>query len=1160
MTEQPTDPANKARDAFLDVYRQDIAAGRRRTLDDYQQQFAGHEETIAQEWAWLEPASVNGQEAQHRRVSRPDVIGPYRVLEELGRGAQATVYLAEHQKLHRRVALKVLHASATLDDTTTQRRFRREAEATAGLEHPGICSIYETGRSDGQTWIAMQHVAGATLAAHLQRAREPGSSPTVRLPLRESQGSTESSGSSSRGTMRSDLMRVVAFFEQTALALDAAHEQGLVHRDVKPGNLIVRDDGQPVVLDFGLAHDDDGHDLGLTRSTDVLGTPYYMAPEQLRHDSKNVDRRADIWALGVTLYECLAGRRPFSATSRESLYRQILSEEPAAPRLLNPQVSHDLEVVVLTALDKDPDRRYQTAADFAEDLRRVRCYEPIQAKPVSTWGRVWRWSRRHPAVALSSSIAVLSLLIGLGVSLFLQTRLASTLTSARALGLASAASKEVASNPACAMLLALEAIALEDRIETRSALHQTLARCREEVYFPTEGSVISADALPDGSKFVTGSVGGFVQCWSRDGELEWQYQHPYDNSLRGDRRACMLTAFVGEQRDRVVAAFRDGELRMWDLSGQLLDEYAPSPQKDVSYCGHSRTAAATGSQFLIGFDGSVQLLKIVGPTRDQLEQAQSFPKPGAEGVWSCSDDWQWIATSNGKRRNDAGNLWQRRADGHYERVDSLLESDQKTGLYGLAFSKSRLLIGMQGHDSVCFDIAKDTRTYFGSGGAQLVSWLAGDRFVAGSEGGKPLIWDQPGAPAITPAARPDDRSVLTGSSIATSQGGTMFATCNQTGSIQVFEAPLPTSPADSTEPRLQYTLRGHFGLPAGAMFTNGDRELFSWSSGARLWNLQSDLEWQGLNGSLAFSPEPEGSRLLAGWQLLDADRQAVGKKLRGAGKWAGGACFSSDGKYVSLRSDGKYVSRRSGPEIHVYATADGTLIDRHPAKDKDGAVCMVPDSSEVLYLDIDHEVATFHNYLTGKNRPGPTLGCYAWGAACSPDGNSIAVIARPNQILLFRQTATGWTRHAVRDVFETMRMIVYSPEGDQILVGADDGRIHAFDADLRATNLPFVGHRQRITCIRYSRCGQLIATTAKDGSARLWHKDGTALAVLEVDGGGMQICAFTPDGRHVLTSGGKVVRKWFLHTEDLIAAAKARTRRELLPAERAKYAELLGDR
>jgi serine/threonine protein kinase/tetratricopeptide (TPR) repeat protein len=422
MSNAPVDSPRAVRDAFLEAYRQDLATGLPRPLEDYQRQFPGHEAEVAEEWAWLEPGSVTGVDHEPGAAVTQQSLGPYRIVRELGQGAQATVYLAEHETLHRRVALKVLRASLGAPSSTAARRFRREAEVTASLEHPGICSIYDTGQSGGLTWIAMQYVPGTTLAARLARRDLDGSASELRLP--QSDASAAASGSSQGGgsSGRSDLMQIVAFVEHAARALHLAHERGLVHRDIKPGNLMVADDGRPVVLDFGLAHAGEGDALGLTRSTDVLGTPNYMAPEQLRSDTNGgVDRRTDIYALGVTLYECLTRRRPFAAVSREALYQQILTAEPTAPRSLNPQIPRDLEVVLQTAIEKDRNRRYQTALAFAEDLRRVRQYEPIQARPISAWGRLTRWARRHPDVAGSAAVAFAALVAGLTTSLvFLQ--------------------------------------------------------------------------------------------------------------------------------------------------------------------------------------------------------------------------------------------------------------------------------------------------------------------------------------------------------------------------------------------------------------------------------------------------------------------------------------------------------------------------------------------------------------------------------------------------------------------------------------------------------------------------------------------------------------------------------------------------------------------
>jgi serine/threonine protein kinase/tetratricopeptide (TPR) repeat protein len=358
-------------------------------------------------------------------VPVPPSIGPYRIVRELGRGAQATVFLAHDPALNRQVALKVLRNVLAVEASTLVRRFKREAMAMANLEHTGLCTVYDTGVDDGVAWIAMRYVAGRSLAELL--AGQPGASGIGRgmpTPIDfQTNTDTARDGSSPSGTgtgSDNGVMRTAALFEQAARALHVAHEHGVVHRDVKPGNLMLTDAGSPVLLDFGIAHANDGDEgQGLTRTADVLGTPAYMAPEQLRAEPGGIDRRVDVYGLGVTLYECLTGTRPFDAVSREALYRQILDTEPRPLHASGRGIPRDLEVVVATAIEKDPDRRYSSALEFAEDLRRVRCHEPIRARRISAMGRVARWARRRPAVATSVAIAAVAVTAGLAVSLVL---------------------------------------------------------------------------------------------------------------------------------------------------------------------------------------------------------------------------------------------------------------------------------------------------------------------------------------------------------------------------------------------------------------------------------------------------------------------------------------------------------------------------------------------------------------------------------------------------------------------------------------------------------------------------------------------------------------------------------------------------------------------
>jgi hypothetical protein len=205
--------------------------------------------------------------------------------------------------------------------------------------------------------------------------------------------------SSGPGT-REEIDRLVHLVEKATRAVHAAHDQGLIHRDVKPGNIMVTREGEPVILDFGLARDEDGTGASITQTGALMGTPAYMSPEQIAAQRIRLDRRTDVYSMGVTLYEALTLRLPFAASSRDSLYQKILVSDPENARKLNPAIPVDLKVVLDKSMEKDRERRYPTAEGFAEDLRRVRMREPIQARPASLATRIHRWVQRNPGVAV----------------------------------------------------------------------------------------------------------------------------------------------------------------------------------------------------------------------------------------------------------------------------------------------------------------------------------------------------------------------------------------------------------------------------------------------------------------------------------------------------------------------------------------------------------------------------------------------------------------------------------------------------------------------------------------------------------------------------------------------------------------------------------------
>ncbi len=310
-------------------------------------------------------------------------LGDYELLEEIGRGGQGVVFRARQKSLNRVVALKVIRLGQWASKAHLK-RFRLEAEAAARLEHPGIVPIHEVGERDGSCYFSMKFVEGGQLDAVAKREAM-------------------------------SIRRAVELIAKVARTIHYAHEHGILHRDIKPGNILLDAKGEPHLTDFGLARLVES-DSSVTHTLDVLGTPSYMAPEQAVGNNAAISSVTDVYGLGAVLYQLLTGQPPFAGGTTYETIKLLLDTEPKQPRLINPKIDRDLSTICLKCLEKDPKRRYSSALTLAEDLERWLKHEPIQARHTGVFARGTKWVRRNPTSALlAASLLALAAAVGWNV-------------------------------------------------------------------------------------------------------------------------------------------------------------------------------------------------------------------------------------------------------------------------------------------------------------------------------------------------------------------------------------------------------------------------------------------------------------------------------------------------------------------------------------------------------------------------------------------------------------------------------------------------------------------------------------------------------------------------------------------------------------------------
>jgi WD40 repeat protein len=1071
----------------------------------------------------------------------PRQLGSYRVVREVGRGGMGVVYEAVQESLGRRVALKVL-AGPGPDHPARRERFRREAQLTAQLHHPNIVQIFEVGEQDGQPFLALEFVAGPRLA---ERLRDAPQSPR----------------------------QAAALVETLARAMHHAHQQGVVHRDLKPANVLLAGGAEPSggpppplaeyvpkVTDFGLAHPVGGGDL--TATGEIVGTPSYMAPEQARgkNPGRPVGPATDTYALGAVLYECLTGRPPFQGPTPLDTVLLVQAEDPVPPSRLQPKCPRDLETVCLKCLEKDPRKRYPSAGELAEDLRRFLDGRPIQARPAGPLERAVKGARRRPAVAAllgvsaAAAVVVLSVVVSFSAALYRQNQ-----DLVRSLGLQKQA-EEAASLKAQEALDAAgkaaerEAEALQARKDTEAEKKKT-----EEQRDRVRSHLFTAQLKGVAAVFEKDPQAGLAVLHDCDAcpiyqrDAAWRY---YENACRG-QQPLAFQGRGGSSSANAVALSPDGKtlalaggggaVELWDvLTGKKRAglEGHVGGVLSVAFSPDGKTLASAGGGLGDGMRLPWVELKLWDPKTGRQRAtlpAHAYPVyPGGGIALAFSPDGKTLASGSSER---TVRLWD--VDTGKERATI---PGHEGGVLSVAFSPDGKTLASAGGDRAVrlWDVDTGKEHAALRGHEQKVVSVAfspdGKTLASAGEDRAVRLWDRdsgkehttlkPPTPVNSVAFSPD------GKTLATAGGGSEVenARLRTWGEVRLWDV-------DTGKERA--ALPGHEQKVVSVAFSPDGHVLASAGVDGmvRLWPMgpaQLHAAFPGHRGgvrSVAFSPD--GKTLASGgddqavrlWDVVTGHERAT---LSGHGQKVLSVAFSPDGKTLAAARGGG----GEGGAVDLWDVTAGKERATIPAHEGGGhSVAFSPDG-KTLATSPAHDPTNekgvtwgvnLWDVATGKERGTLKSPRVVLPLAFSPDGKTLAA-GGAGEVFLW-EVATGKRRIVpLGDDAGGVPSVAFSPDGKTLAaaVNKDDGpggEVRLCDVASGKETATLKMPEASVLSVAYSPDGKaLAAACASDGKGaevKLWEAaTGRERATLQGfrEGDGAASVAFSPDGRF-LASG-----------------------------------------